>query len=157
MTSTNYENSRLTSSKNPSHVQPLCSEPRGRTFALEVVAAQVIVTGILSLLGFLFSSQVSVAILWGGMICSITNIWFVIVAFRPRLGKPIGMMLAAFYMGEIGKFILTALLFLIAFKKVTLFKQSSYALILLLSYACVQSTAWLYPLARSKFIARLRR
>jgi ATP synthase protein I len=144
------------------HLQPFIAEvrgkePRGRKFALQIVAAQVIVTGVLSLLGLLISDKASIAILSGGMICSLANAWLAIIAFRPALGKPQGQMLFAFYMGEIGKFLITAVLFLVAFKHTTLLKQPFYALLLFSAYTLVQCTTWAYPLARSRFITRLRR
>jgi ATP synthase protein I len=83
------------------------------------------------------------------MICSLANLWLAVVAFRPTLGKPPGQMLAAFYVGEIGKFVVTALLFLLMFKNFALFKQPNYALLVFIAYALVQCTAWAYPLARS--------
>jgi ATP synthase protein I len=84
------------------------------------------------------------------MICSLANLWLAIVAFRPALGEPPGEMLAAFYVGEIGKFVVTALLFLILFKKFALFRQANNALLIFLTYALVQCTVWAYPLARSR-------
>lgn len=144
------------------HPKPFISElrgkePKGRVFALQIVAAQVVVTCGLSLLGFLINNKASIAILTGGMICSLANAWLAIVAFRPALGKPPGQMLAAFYMGEIGKFVITAVLFLFAFKHSALLKQPPYALLLFLAYVLVHCTTWAYPLARSKFTARWRR
>ncbi|RZA04525.1 MAG: hypothetical protein EOO68_08215 [Moraxellaceae bacterium] len=139
----------MTSSNSPSHV-----EPKGRVFALHIVTAQFVVTILLSLVGLLItkqeiSNQIAIAILYGGMICSLANLWLAIIAFRPALGKPPGQMLAAFYVGEIGKFVIIALLFLIAFKKTTLLKQPLYALLMFATYFVVQCTVWVYPLARS--------
>ena len=135
----------LTSPANSSRV-----EPKGRAFALQIVAAQVLVSCVLALVGLVFGSQVAIVILSGGMICSLANFWLAIVAFRPALGKPPGEMLAAFYVGEIGKFVVTALLFLILFKKIALFRQANNALLIFLTYALVQCTVWAYPLARSR-------
>jgi ATP synthase protein I len=123
-------------------------------FALEIVTAQFVVTVLLSLSGLLIfnpaiSHQIAIAILYGGMICSLANLWLAIIAFRPALGKSPGQMLAAFYLGEIGKFLITAVLFLIAFKKTALLKQPSYALLMFATYIVVQCTVWVYPLARS--------
>ena len=139
----------MTSRKSPSH-----AEPKGRVFALEIVTAQFVVTVLLSLAGLLIfnsaiSHQIAIAILYGGMICSLANLWLAIIAFRPALGKSPGQMLAAFYLGEIGKFLITAVLFLIAFKKTALLKQPSYALLMFATYIVVQCTVWVYPLARS--------
>ena len=152
---TNQETSKLTSSNSPSraercNLEPRCVEPKGRTFALQIVAAQVVATGVLSLFGLVFGSQVAIAILVGGAICSLANLWLAVVAFRPALGKPPGAMLAAFYIGEIGKFVVTALLFLVVFTKFSLFKEPTYALLIFIAYALVQSMAWVYPLARSQ-------
>ena len=121
----------------------------------------MILTGVLGILGWLFSPpetsiRVAIAILCGGMISSLANLWLAIIVFRPALGRPPGQMLAAFYMGEFSKFIITAMLFLVLFKTTTLFKQQSNVLLLFTAYVIVQCTTWAYPLARSKFFARQR-
>jgi len=140
----------LTSPNNSSHAVPYRAEPKGRAFALQMVAAQVLLSCVFALFGWVFNSQVAIVILSGGMICSLANFWLAIVAFRPALGRPPGEMLAAFYVGEIGKFVVTALLFLILFKKFALFRQANNALLIFLTYALVQCTVWAYPLARSR-------
>jgi len=147
----------LTSPTNSSRAAPYRVEPKGRVFALQIVAAQVLLSCVLAALGWVFSSQIAIVILTGGMICSLANFWLAIVAFRPALGKPPGQMLAAFYIGEIGKFVVTALLFLIAFKNFALFKQPNYALLIFITYALVQCTAWVYPLARSWLLKKSAR
>ena len=139
----------MTSPTNPSRI-----EPKGRAFALQIVTAQVLVTFVLALLGLVFSSQIAIVILSGGMISSSANLWLAIVAFRPALGKSPGEMLAAFYVGEIGKFVITALLFLIVFKNFVLFRQANYAFLIFLTYAVVQCTVWVYPLARSRLFKK---
>lgn len=139
----------MTSPTNSSRAAPRHIEPKGRAFALQIVAAQVVVSCVFALIGLVFSNQVAIVILYGGMICSLANFWLAIVAFRPALGKPPGEMLAAFYVGEIGKFVITGLLFLVVFKYVALVRQPTYALLIFLTYALVQCTAWVYPLARS--------
>ena len=125
------------------------AEPKGRPFALQIVGAQVAASCVLSLVGLVFSSQIAIVILSGGMICSLANLWLAIVAFRPGLGKPPAQMLAAFYVGEIGKFVVTALLFLLVFKHFAVFRQPINALLTFMAYALVQCMAWVYPLARS--------
>jgi len=135
---------------------PSRAEPKGRAFAIEIVSAQVVVTAGLSLIALLASSKIALAILSGGMICSLANLWLAIVAFRPALGKPPGQMLSAFFVAEIGKFIITAVLFLIAFKQTTLLKQPLYALLMFAAYAMVQCSAWAYPLVRPRIFASRR-
>ncbi len=130
-------------------------EPKGRVFALEIVAVQMLVTIVLSLAGLLTSSQITIAILSGGIICALANCWLAVVAFRPALGSSPSRMLAAFYMGEIGKFFISAVLFVIAFKKIALLKQPGNAFVMFAAYAFVQCTVWFYPLARSKICSSL--
>ena len=149
---TNQVNRRLTSANSPSRAKPYCVETRSCVFVLQIVAAQVVGSCVLSLVALMFSSQVAIAILVGGVICTLANLWLAIAAFRPGLGKPPGEMLAAFYVGEIGKFVVTALLFLVAFTQFPLFKQPIYALLIFIAYALVQSMAWVYPLARSRLL-----
>jgi ATP synthase protein I len=144
----------LTSPTNPSRPVLPYREPKGRAFALEIVAAQVVVSIGLSLAALLVSNQAAIAILSGGMICSLANFWLAIVAFRPALGKPPGQMLAAFYVAEIGKFVIVALLFLIAFKKTTLLKQPLYALLMFATYIIAQAVVLVYPLARSRLFKK---
>jgi ATP synthase protein I len=137
-----------------SPINPSCAEPKGRAFALQIVIAQIVVTCVLSLIGLVLGRQIAIVILSGGMVCSLANLWLAIVAFRPALGKPPGEMLSAFYMGEIGKFVVTALLFLILFKKFALFRQANNALLIFLTYALVQCTVWAYPLVRSRLFKK---
>jgi ATP synthase protein I len=116
--------------------------------------SQIVVTVLLSLLGCIFSSQVAIATLSGGLICSLANFWFALVAFRPELGKQPSQMLAAFYIAEVGKFLITALLFLYVFKTMTFSKDPHNAFLIFVTYALVQSIVWVFPLARSKYSAR---
>jgi ATP synthase protein I len=57
-------------------------------------------------------------------------------------------MLAAFYTGELGKFVITALLFLLAFKQIGFLKEAAYAAAMILAYVMIQVLAWIYPLVR---------
>ena len=129
-------------------------EPRGRTLAFHIVAAQVVGTGVLSLLGLLISSQIAFAILLGGMICSLANLWLAVAVFRPVLGASPGRILTSFYVGEIGKILIAAALFLVVFKKFPLFKQPLYAVILLAVFGLMQSMMWIYPLLLQKCLTR---
>lgn len=140
----------MTPSDSSSRAVTYRPEPKGRAFALQIVAAQVVASCALSLVCLLMSKQAALAILLGGMICSSANLWLAIVAFRPALGKTAAQMLTAFYVGEIGKFVVTALLFLVVFTRFSISKQPIYAFLIFLAYALVQSVVWAYPLARSR-------
>lgn len=119
---------------------------KGRGYALQLVATQLFFALLVGATGFLHSHQVAFSLFVGGMICVLANLWLALVVFSPALGEPVGKMLSAFYVGEIGKFVITALLFLIAFKKLALFKDTDHALFLLLGYVLNQSVVWIYPL-----------
>jgi ATP synthase protein I len=122
---------------------------KGRGFALQIVAAQLLATLAISALGFAISKQIAFSLFAGGIICVTANLWLALVAFRPRLGAPPQKMLAAFYTGELGKFVITALMFLLAFKQIGFLKEAAYAATMILAYVMVQAIAWLYPLVRS--------
>lgn len=122
---------------------------KGRGFALQTVAAQLLVTLAISALALAINTQVAISLFAGGIICVTANLWLALVAFRPALGAPTQKILAAFYVGELGKFVITALLFLLAFKQIALLKNAPYAATMILAYVLVQAIAWLYPLVRS--------
>ena len=139
--------------------QPTYVEPKGLRFALEIVLAQTILTVVIAGLLWLVCPEaskwsVSLSALVGGSISTLANLWLAWFSFRPALGSSPGKMLSAFYVAEIGKFIVTALLFLLAFKQTTWLKQPSMALLMFVTYAMVQCSVWGYPLARRAFCAR---
>lgn len=121
----------------------------GRGFALRIVAVQLLVTLVISALALAINDQIAISLFTGGIICVTANLWLALVTFRPPLGASTQKILAAFYVGELGKFVITALLFLLAFKQIALFKSATYAATMILAYVLVQAIAWLYPLVRS--------
>lgn len=121
---------------------------KGRGYALQLVATQFSVALLVGATGFIHSYQVAISLFVGGMICVLANLWLALVVFRPALGVPVGKMLSAFYLGEIGKFIITALLFLIVFKKTTLFQDTAHIFALLAGYVSAQAAVWFYLLLK---------
>lgn len=121
---------------------------KGRGLALQTVAAQGVFTLVAAATGLAISVPIAVSILIGGIIGVTANLWLALVVFRPRLGAPPQKMLAAFYTGELGKFFITALMFLLAFKQIGFFKEAAYAAIMILAYVMVQVITWIYPLLR---------
>lgn len=122
---------------------------KGRGFALQAVITQFVVTLVIGTAGLAINQQIAIALFTGGIICVTANLWLALVAFRPPLGAPPQKILAAFYVGELGKFVITALLFLLAFKQIALLKNAPYAAAMILAYVLVQAIAWLYPLVSS--------
>lgn len=121
----------------------------GRGLALKIVIAQFVVTVVIGAAGLVINQQIAIALFTGGIICVAANLWLALVAFRPPLGASPQKILAAFYVGELGKFVITALLFLLAFKQIALLIHAPYAATMILAYVLVQAIAWLYPLNRS--------
>ncbi len=121
---------------------------KGRGYALQLVATQLLLAMLLGATGLIYSHQVAISLFVGGMICVLANLWLALVFFRPALGEPVGKMLSAFYVGEIGKFIITVLLFLIVLKKTALVEDTAHALALMLGYVITQAGVWLYPLLK---------
>lgn len=122
---------------------------KGRGFALQTVVAQLLATLAISALALAVDHQIAISLFAGGIICVTANLWLALVALRPPLGASPQKILTAFYVGELGKFVITALLFLLAFKQIALFQHAPYAATMILAYVVVQAIAWLYPLVRS--------
>ncbi|WP_049631335.1 ATP synthase subunit I [Cellvibrio sp. pealriver] len=123
---------------------------KGRDIALQTVAAQLVLTLVAAATALAINDSVAISILIGGIIGVTANLWLALIAFRPALGAPTQRMLAAFYMGEFGKFIITAVLFLLAFKQIGFLKEAAYAATMIMAYVIVQVIAWTYPLMRRK-------
>ena len=122
---------------------------KGRGFALQTVTAQLLATLAISALALAINNQIAISLFAGGIICVTANLWLALVTFRPSLGASPQKILAAFYVGELGKFVITGLLFLLAFKQTALFQHATYAATMIMAYVLVQAIAWLYPLVRS--------
>lgn len=121
---------------------------KGLGFFLQTVAAQLVITLVVSATALAISYLIAVSIFIGGIIGVTANAWLALVVFRPRLGSPPQKMLVAFYTGELGKFVITALMFLLAFKQIGFLKEAAYAATMFLAYVMVQLTGWVYPLMR---------
>jgi ATP synthase protein I len=128
---------------------------KGRGLALQTVAAQLVLTLVAAATGLVISHSIAVSIFIGGIIGVIANLWLALVAFSPRLGEPPQKMLAAFYSGELGKFVITAVLFLLAFKQIGFLKEAAYAATMILAYVMIQVVVtWIYPLVRRHWLSR---
>ncbi len=116
-----------------------------RHLAYRVVGTQAIISVTLPLLMLLLINKAAaIAALCGGWTATLANGYFAIQAFRYSGASASSQMIKAFYRGETGKFIIVALLFVIAFKYIEGIKP--YAHVLLLSFVAVYSVAWFAPL-----------
>jgi ATP synthase protein I len=123
---------------------------KGRTYALKMLTAQALLVLVLSLVSALWDQRIALTLFMGGMISVLANLWFALVVFRPPLGSPPGRMLVAFYLGEAGKIIIVALLFMLAFKRVPWVKEMTMGLVLLTGFIASQLIAWIYPLIKHR-------
>jgi len=121
---------------------------KGRGLALQTVATQMMFTLVVAATGLAISVPIAVSILIGGIIGVTANLWLALVVFRPQLGAPPQKMLVAFYTGELGKFVITALMFLLAFKQIGFLREAAYAATMILAYVMIQAVAWIRPVLR---------
>jgi ATP synthase protein I len=131
------------------------SKAKGRQGAFEVVFAQTIFTGLLAVIGLFFGQTIAASVLIGGAISSLANSWVAVIAMRSSSHKTPTQTLMAGYLAEAGKFIIVALLFVLAFKKLTLFSAREYAFIMLAAFLTVQMFVLIYPLVRKHILAGL--
>jgi ATP synthase protein I len=123
---------------------------KGHGIALRLIGVQLVAALMLGVTGLAINYQAATALFIGGIICVLANLVLALTAFRPPLGASPPKILAAFYVGELGKFVITALLFLFAFKQIALLTHATYAATMILAYVLVQAIAWLYPLMSSR-------
>lgn len=121
---------------------------KGRSYALQLVATQVGITVLISIAGFLIDNQKALSLLIGGIICALANAVLALIAFRPQLGATPNKMLAAFYSGEVAKFVVVALLCLLAFRQLELLKDAGNAVALFAGYLVAQAVVWVFPLLK---------
>lgn len=121
---------------------------KGRQFALQSVLMQLCLTMALGAAGLAANYQIAISLLCGGFISTTASGWLVLMAFRPPLGTSAQKIVASFYLGALGKFIITAVMFLLAFTQFVFLQQAKYAAVMIMAYVIVQSISWIYPLVR---------
>ena len=120
------------------------------SFAFQLVLAQFIVALLLAGVSLLISQrpEVSLSLLVGGLTCCLANLWFAVVAFRPKLRATPGKMLSAFYVGEMGRFVVIALAFMVAFQRLEWLKEVDNVVALFAGYMVNQGVVWVFPLLK---------
>jgi ATP synthase protein I len=102
-----------------------------------------IVLCISGVLFFLGKCNLSFSFLWGGFTCVLPNAYFAYKLFRRTGAKTSRQIVTSFYLGEVVKFILTVILFTIAFKFFNVNK-----LALFIGYIVAQIAFWFTALFR---------
>lgn len=122
-----------------------------RRVAFGYVCAQAVVILILSVLLYFFIGKVvAFSFLWGGAICVIPNIYFAHKLFAKTGATATKQIIASFYISEIVKFIITVILFVIAFRYFTTNK-----LAIFIGYIVAQITFWLTALSRHQAVNKI--
>ncbi len=104
--------------------------------ALRFILTQLLATIVLSAILLIFDLVVAYSSLAGGLIATLANAWFAIKVFRVKPTVAAENLLTTFYIGEIGKFVFTGAMFMIAF---VLIKPIS-VVALLLTYLFIHLT-----------------
>ncbi|WP_330924986.1 F0F1 ATP synthase subunit I [Candidatus Sororendozoicomonas aggregata] len=108
----------------------------------KVVLTQFSVTLVLMLLSLPISFNAALSALLGGLCCAIPHAYLVWRAFRFRGARAAKQIVSSFYQGEIGKFILTVVAFVLVFT----LNKSVEPWALFGAFFITQSTNWLTPL-----------
>ena len=133
---------------------PMPNSLKGRTYALKMLGLQAVLLAVISAVALIWDQRIALSLFMGGMISFLANLWFALVVFRPPLGSPPGRLLVAFYLGEAGKLLVVALLFILAFKKLPWLQDTKMGLILLTGFIAGQGIIWVYPLIKHRSAAR---
>ncbi len=88
---------------------------RSRQQVFRFILTQLMVTIVLSVILLFFDRIVAYSSLAGGLIATLANTWFAIKVFRVKSTVAAETLLTTFYVGEIGKFVFTGAMFIIAF------------------------------------------
>jgi len=88
---------------------------RSRQQVFRFILTQLMVTIVLSAILLFFDRIVAYSSLTGGLIATLANTWFAIKVFRVKSTVAAETLLTTFYVGEIGKFVFTGAMFIIAF------------------------------------------
>jgi ATP synthase protein I len=88
---------------------------RSQEQVFRFILTQLLATIILSVILLFFDRIIAYSSLTGGLIATLANAWLAIKVFRVKPTVAAETLLTTFYVGEIGKFVFTGAMFMIAF------------------------------------------
>jgi ATP synthase protein I len=88
---------------------------RSQEQVFRFILTQLLATIMLSVILLFFDRIIAYSSLTGGLIATLANAWFAIKVFRVKPTAAAETLLTTFYVGEIGKFVFTGAMFMIAF------------------------------------------
>ena len=91
-----------------------------------VIVVQLVATVLIAVIFLIFSSDVTAySILIGGLISAIPNYFFAVQAFRYRGARNADKVVKSFMKGEMGKLVITLLLFALTFTLITRINEAA--------------------------------
>jgi len=118
---------------------------RDRMKALQWVGFQAVAVLVLAIAGLFVHVQIALSLLMGGAIGVTGNSWLAFVAFGPSGTRPAKEILASFYLGGIGKFLIVMILFIVAFRQIAFLREAQNALMMFLAFFISQLVIVLAP------------
>ena len=116
-----------------------------RHLAYYVVGSQALASSLLPILVWIAAGKsAAVAVLVGGWIATLSNLYFAVQAFRFSGARASRDMVRAFYRGEAGKFVIVMVSFIAAFRLMDGIRTT--APYLFLAFFLVYGIAWVAPL-----------
>jgi ATP synthase protein I len=120
-------------------------DKKDRIRVLRLVGFQILAVATLALAGLVVQWQMALSLLIGGVIGVAGSAWLALLAFRQSATRPAKEILAAFYIGEIGRFLIVTVLFALAFKQLALLADPRNALMLILAFIVSQVVIAIAP------------
>jgi ATP synthase protein I len=111
---------------------------------------QIVIVLIISGLLLVFSKEVALSFLGGGFICIIPNAYFAHKLFAKTGAQATRAIITSFYLGEVVKFVITIILFVVAFKFLNVNK-----LAIFIGYIVALFTFWLTALFKDPTVNKL--
>ncbi|PCJ38759.1 MAG: F0F1 ATP synthase subunit I [Moraxellaceae bacterium] len=117
-----------------------------RSLAYRLVGTQAAVASLFPVLLLIISKDVALSALIGGWIATASNAYFAFQAFRYSGARAASQMVKSFQRGESGKFVITIVLMLVAFKYVPALQIKENALAMFTAFIAVLMVSWFAPL-----------
>lgn len=121
-----------------------------RSLAFAYIYVQALVIFIITCLLFFWSTLLAFSFFWGGIICILPNAYLAHKLFAKTGANAARQIVTSFYLGETVKFIITIILFIIAFKYFNVNKLAVF-----IGYIIAQVTFWVTALMRDPTVNKL--
>ena len=118
---------------------------RDRWTAFRLVGVQAIAVVAMAGAGRLFGVEQMLALFAGGMIGVIGSAWLAFFAFKPSGSQSAKTILVSFYLGEIGKMLILASLFIVVFRHFEWLREPQRALLVFVGFLTGQFSSLLAP------------